>query len=80
VTPEQPAPCAGTNTTTTIATAAHCDKHAAKPAKAKHHQKPHKAHKAHADRPQHDRPQAAIDKSKRGHKSGRRLRIHRRTR
>jgi uncharacterized protein involved in copper resistance len=58
-------------------------KHPAKPAKVKHHEnkhhdkKPHKPHhQPHADKPVHGQ-QAAVDKSNRGHKSRRRLRISR---
>jgi hypothetical protein len=53
-------------------------KHPAKPPKVKHHdKKPHKPHhQPHADKPVHGQ-QAAIDKSNRGHKSRRRLRISR---
>ena len=56
-------------------------KHPAKPAKAKHQdKKPHKAHHVpHSGRPDHGQ-QATVDKSNRGHKSGRRLRVRRRPR
>ena len=80
-TPGTPAPCAArTGPTATRAAAQDCGKHAVKPARAKHDKKPHKDHKPKAHVPHHDGPQATVDKSNRGHKSGRRLRIRYRTR
>jgi hypothetical protein len=58
--------------------------HDAKPPKAKHHQSHQRSPKHHEHKAEHHQPvehqQAMVDKSQRGHKSGRRLRIRRRAR
>jgi hypothetical protein len=55
--------------------------HEAKPPKAKHqHHQKHDKHRSTHHRQHGEHQQATIDKSQHGHKSGRRLRIRRRTR